>query len=75
MPYKLETDDENKVITVQTDSTTSLTDIFAFISELMEEPYLSLPYGVLIDFRDANLKGIYVDDVNKKNCAVIYGNN
>ena len=63
MPYNIKTDDENRVIIIKTNSDTKVEDIIAFISELMEEPYLSLQYGILIDFRDASLAGVFGEDV------------
>ena len=63
MPYRINLDNESKVILVEIYDAIRLADILSFIAEIMEEPYLSLPYGVLADFRNASLTNVFYDDV------------
>ncbi len=64
MAHQITVDDPNRTIRANFSGSIGFDEFVSLITVVLKEPYASLPYGVLLDFRDATFGTIQIDEIN-----------
>lgn len=63
MTYEITADHENKMILVTAQGRITLDNVLDYIEQLMRKPFIKLPYGILVDYRNADLSQMTSEEV------------
>ncbi|KAA3665388.1 MAG: hypothetical protein DWQ04_00845 [Chloroflexi bacterium] len=58
MPYQINVDHDRKIIFVSLKGRVSFEDLTGHCQELLEEPYLTLSYGIVVDYLEGSLADV-----------------
>jgi hypothetical protein len=62
MAHHITINHSRRVMTVTVAGSVTVENVMVYVEELMREPYLDLPYGVIVDYRDADLSHMHSDE-------------
>jgi len=62
LAHQITVNHSRRVMTVTVSGSVTVENAMLYVEELMREPYLDLPYGVIVDYRDADVSHMDSDE-------------